>query len=187
MYGGPGFQKVQDRLDSETVRSVCLRNLWCRRRGCKECNRTRSSFDLVKIRAKSPKIRAKCDEMWAKNVQNFAILLYVQLIYKNGTQNESEDVFVSGQVRRNLGELGWYFCKKWWLKCLALSEVVQLFFLMEVIFSLFFSGKFAEIWVKILRTPKNLPAPKPMYVTHDCSNWRVYTTVCSVHVKRLGI
>jgi len=25
-----------------------------------------------------------------------------------------------------------------------------------------FSGKFGEIWAKILRTPKNLPAPTPM-------------------------
>jgi len=27
----------------------------------------------------------------------------------------------------------------------------------------FFSGKFAEIWAKILRTPKTLPAPTPMF------------------------
>jgi len=26
-----------------------------------------------------------------------------------------------------------------------------------------FLGKFAEIWAKILRTPKNLPAPTPMF------------------------
>jgi len=25
-----------------------------------------------------------------------------------------------------------------------------------------FSGKFGKIWAKILRTPKNLPAPAPM-------------------------
>jgi len=28
------------------------------------------------------KIWAKCEEIWAKNVQIFAILLYVRLIYK---------------------------------------------------------------------------------------------------------
>ena len=27
----------------------------------------------------------------------------------------------------------------------------------------YFSGKFVEIWAKILRTPKNLPAPTPMF------------------------
>jgi len=29
-----------------------------------------------------------------------------------------------------------------------------------------FSGKFAEIWAKILRTPKNLPAPTPVFQLH---------------------
>ena len=28
------------------------------------------------------------------------------------------------------------------------------------------SGKFAEIWAKILRIPKNLPAPTPMFQLH---------------------
>jgi len=27
----------------------------------------------------------------------------------------------------------------------------------------YFSDKFAKIWAKILRTPKNLPAPTPMH------------------------
>jgi len=31
-----------------------------------------------------------------------------------------------------------------------------------VVFLEFFSGTFREIWAKILRTPKNLPAPTPM-------------------------
>jgi len=35
----------------------------------------------------------------------------------------------------------------------------------EGIFFGFFSGKFAEIWAKILRTPKNLSAATPMSVT----------------------
>jgi len=37
----------------------------------------------------------------------------------------------------------------------------------------FFSGKFGEIWVKILRTLKNLPAPTPMVkdiARHDSNN-----------------
>jgi len=69
---------------------------WCRKRGCKRCNRTPRSFELVKIRAKSTKIRAKCEEIWEKYVQTSAKLLYVCLFCKNGTQNESEDVFVGG-------------------------------------------------------------------------------------------
>ena len=31
----------------------------------------------------------------------------------------------------------------------------------------FFSGKFGEIWAKILRTPKNVPAPTPMIATSN--------------------
>jgi len=40
----------------------------------------------------------------------------------------------------------------------------RFFSFLEVIFFGvgYFSGKFAEIWAKILRTPKNLPAPTPM-------------------------
>jgi len=30
------------------------------------------------------------------------------------------------------------------------------------VFIYFFSGKLGKIWAKILRTPKNLPAPTPM-------------------------
>jgi len=37
-----------------------------------------------------------------------------------------------------------------------------MFFSLEVILFGVFSGKFGEIWEKILRTPKNLPAPTPM-------------------------
>jgi len=29
-----------------------------------------------------------------------------------------------------------------------------------------FSGKFRDIWAKILRTPKNVPAPTPMPKMH---------------------
>ena len=36
----------------------------------------------------------------------------------------------------------------------------------------FFSGKFGEIWAKILRTPKNLPAPTPLdkIMLKNCDN-----------------
>jgi len=46
----------------------------------------------------SPKIRAKCEEIWEKYVQTSARLLYVRLFCKNGTQNKSEDVFFGGNV-----------------------------------------------------------------------------------------
>ena len=36
------------------------------------------------------------------------------------------------------------------------------FFFFEVICIGVFSGKFGEIWTKILCTPQNLPAPTPM-------------------------
>ena len=61
---------------------------------------------------------------------------------------------------------------------------------------IFFSGKLGEIWAKILRTPKNLPAPTPMHVPYvsfekeaalglfyfgvrflvDCNRWNVNGT-----------
>jgi len=66
----------------------------------------------VNIRAKSPKIRAKCEEIWEKYVQTSTNLLHARLFCKNGTQNESEDVFLEviffqiffGQVCGNLGK-----------------------------------------------------------------------------------
>jgi len=41
----------------------------------------------------------------------------------------------------------------------------QFYFFLEVICLGLFSGKFGEIWAKILRTPNNLPAPTPMKQT----------------------
>jgi len=49
---------------------------WWRRRGC---NRTPTSFELVKIRGKFAK-------SWAKHVQTFAQLLNIRLFYKIGNQ-----------------------------------------------------------------------------------------------------
>jgi len=42
---------------------------WCRRRGCRGCNGTSKTLDLVKIREKSLKIRAISVEIWAKCVE----------------------------------------------------------------------------------------------------------------------
>jgi len=49
-------------------------------------------------------------------------------------------------------------------KCLVTSETRSFFG------RSFFSGKFAEIWAKILRIPKNLSAPTPMKQTLQCSS-----------------
>jgi len=38
---------------------------------------------------------------------------------------------------------------------------MQSFFVEVIVFAVF-SGKFGEIWAKILRIPKNFPAPTPM-------------------------
>jgi len=40
------------------------------------------------------KIRAKSVEIWAKYVDTFAKSLYVLRFYKNGTQNQSADIFL---------------------------------------------------------------------------------------------
>jgi len=51
---------------------------------------------MVKIWAKSLKIRAKYVEIGAKCVKIFAKLLHVLWFYKNVTQIESADVFFFG-------------------------------------------------------------------------------------------
>jgi len=54
-------------------------------------------------------------EIWEKFVETFAKSLYVLSVFKNGTQNQSADVFfwrscfylvLLGQVKGNLGSLG---------------------------------------------------------------------------------
>ena len=47
---------------------------------------------------KKTNIQAKYDEIWAKNMQTFAKLLYMRSFYKNDSQNENEDVFVGGHI-----------------------------------------------------------------------------------------
>jgi len=70
-----------------------------------------------------------------------------------------------GQVRGNLAQAWGKFGQKLCLKCFDLKKCgqneMQSFFWRS--FSVeFFSGKYGEIWAKILRTPKNLPSPTPM-------------------------
>jgi len=70
-----------------------------------------------------------------------------------------------GKVRGNLGKI-------WCLRCLDLKKHVQdemkCSHFLEVILFRVFSGKFAEIWAKILRTPKILPARTPMQLGMCC-------------------
>jgi len=81
----------------------------CWRRGCKH---SRKNFEFVKIRAKSPKSGQNVRKFGKIFVQTFAKFLYVRLFCKNGTRNESEDVFLEviffriffGQVCRKLGK-----------------------------------------------------------------------------------
>ena len=114
-------------------------------------------------------------EIWARCVKTLAKSLHVLWFYKNGTQNQSTGfIFVwrscfylvlFGKVRGNLGKFGkngawsvlnWKMCPTW--------NEMQSFFWRS--FSLeFFSGKFGEIWAKILCTPKHLPALTPMIRT----------------------
>jgi len=74
-----------------------------------------------------------------------------------------------GQVRGNFGIWASQgkFGQKWFLKCFdfdALTKMAPVFFRS---FSLeFFSGKVGEIWAKIIRTHKHLPAPTPMAARH---------------------
>jgi len=54
--------------------AVLPNNQWYRRWVWSGCKRTPKSFDLVKIRAKSLKIREKSVESWAKCVKTFAMM-----------------------------------------------------------------------------------------------------------------
>ena len=144
----------------------------------------------MKGRTESLKIRAKCVNTSAKS-------LYVLWFYKMGTHNQSADVFffcflrscfylvLLGQVRENLG--------KWCLKRFDLKKCAQhekkcsRFF--EAIFFEYFSCKFGEIWAKILRTPKNLPAT-PVHSGVIASMWvccvaRQLASEFSVSVKAI--
>jgi len=61
---------------------------------CRGCKRTPKSFDLVKIRAKFLKIRAKSVEIWSQCVKTFANSLDVLWFLKNGALNQSADGFL---------------------------------------------------------------------------------------------
>jgi len=52
------------------------------------------SFELVKIQVKSPKISAKCNEIWAKYVQIFAKLLHVRLCFKTAPKIKVNTFFL---------------------------------------------------------------------------------------------
>jgi len=71
------------------------------------------SFDLVKILAKTLKIRAKSGEIWAKCVKTFAKSIDVLCFFLNGAQNGVQTFLFSGK----LGEI--------WAKMLERRLVVQ--------------------------------------------------------------
>jgi len=125
----------------------------CRRRGCRGFKRTTKRFDLVKIREKSLKI---C-ENFRKIPENLGKL--PENTGKNGAQRT----------------LVW---KKWRQTCSESHEDLFLEVIPKTVvmrnsshkkWPKNFSGKFGKIRAKILRTPKNLPAPTRM-VGLDPSN-----------------
>ena len=182
---------------------------WCSRRGCRGWKRIPKTFDLVKIRAKSIKLRAKSVEIWQKCVKTFAKALYVLALISQNLQKWPPKIKVPpffswrscyyfvlfGEVRGNLGKGNFGKNGAWsalvWKNAPSMKRNAVVFF--EVIF---FSGKLGEIWAKILRTPKNLPAPTPMHVPYvsfekeaalglfhfgvrflvDCNRWNVNGT-----------
>ena len=120
------------------------------------------------------KIRAKSVEIWAKCVKTFAKSFYVLWFCKSGTQNQNANVldllffwrscfFVFfGQVRVIWASLGVIGAKmvlgvlrfeKW-----AQHEKKCSRFFGGHFFGVF-SGKFGEIWAKIFRISEHLPAP----------------------------
>ena len=112
---------------------------WCRRRGCK---RTIKSFDLVKIRAKSLKIREKPVKTFAKSLKIWTEMppnvVWLEKKWFPTFSESYEDFFWRpSQTKVCLRKCSH---KKWPKR---------------------FSGKFGEIRAKIFRTPKNLPDPTP--------------------------
>jgi len=126
---------------------------WCRRRGCGGCNRT-------------PKIL-----IWWKFVQNLRKFVHICKSSQNCCTcfdftkfwKSCINLVIFGQLKGNLGKFWWNLVFKlpqFEKKCAQWNAVVFSW----RSFSLdSFSGKFAEIWAKILCTPKNLPAPTPMF------------------------
>jgi len=103
---------------------------------------TPKSFDFVKILVKSMEIREKSVKTFAKSLIIWSKWRPIWLDLKKMAPN---------------------VCRITWR---PFSEVIPKEGLLEKIFAQKvaqnFSGKFGEIREKILRTPKNLPAPTPM-------------------------
>jgi len=91
-------------------------------------------------------------------MKTFAEVLYVVWIYKNRTQNKSAD-FIYFWMSSSCEIWAKTVLEEPWFEKIrpALNEIQS--------FSVgHFLGKFGEIWAKIFRTSKNLPAPTPMNV-----------------------
>jgi len=84
------------------------------------------------------------------------------------------NLVIFGQLKGNLGKFWWNLDKNGaknasiWKQCVQWNAVVFLWrsFSLDC-----FSGKFVEIWAKILRTTKNLIAPTPMFQLHALYRW----------------
>ena len=103
------------------------------------CKRTPKSFDLVKIRENSLKIREKSVEICAKSVKTFAKSLKIWAnSFKTRAKMASNVVgFEKNGTQRAM-------------ICTNGAQNYTTFFLRKI---------FGEIRAKILRIPKNLPAP----------------------------
>jgi len=105
-------------------------------------------------------------------LRKIAVCALIFLFYKNGTPNQSADVFrffwrscfylvLFGQIRGILGKFGGNLGKYGAWSALIWKNAPDMKRNAVVFFGGHFSGN-GEIWAKIRRTPKNLPVPTPM-------------------------
>jgi len=119
---------------------------WCRRRGCRGYKRTPKCVDLLKIWEKFLKI-------WAKPLKNSVKSLKIRA-------KMAPDVAWLQKMAPNI-------CRKAQLRPLfsrSHQKQVFIFFVGENLWATGAQKLFGQVWGnsgKILRTPKNLPAPTP--------------------------
>jgi len=152
-YRGKSFVDAMDSSSLEYYLILWRNNYytqWCRRRGCRWCKRTPKSFDLVETRLKSLKIRAKSVKTFANSLQLRAKMAPNVCDLKEIAPNVLSFEKMAPKITRRRFFFGGH------PKCSLHAQKNN------------FSGKFEEIRAKILRTPKNLPAPAPMITLIVC-------------------
>jgi len=120
---------------------------------CRRYKRTPNSFDLSKIRAKSLKTWEKSLKIWAKWYPTFFCF-----------KKMAPSVCRKWSHTKNHPKKGVH--DLWGRK--SHKNIL---------------GKFGEIWAKILRTPKNFPAPTPMFgehTNHHLSSPRPHTEAVKI-------